>query len=60
MVDGIEIKAFEAASQTSLDELVGQTIDSLVGRGLIHRGDSMLKLTPNGMMLADTVACELL
>lgn len=60
MVDGIDVKAFEVASQSSLGELVGETIDSLVGRGLIELSDSMLKLTPNGMMLADSVACELL
>ena len=60
MVDGIEIAGFEEASRTSLESLVGRTIEELVGRGLVERTETFLRLTPEGRMVADAVAVELL
>jgi coproporphyrinogen III oxidase-like Fe-S oxidoreductase len=60
MVDGIETAAFEEASRTSLESLVGRTIEELVGRGLVERTETFLRLTPEGRMVADAVAVELL
>jgi oxygen-independent coproporphyrinogen-3 oxidase len=60
MVDGIEIAGFEEASGASLESLVGRTIDELIGRGLLERTETFLRLTPEGRMVADAVAVELL
>ncbi len=60
MVDGINIKAFEAASGESLESLTGITIEQLIERGLLTKTETSLRLTNKGRMLADTVAVELL
>ena len=60
MVDGINVAAFEASSNCSLHELAGTTIDTHVDRGLMEIDGAMLKLTPAGMMISDSIACELL
>ncbi len=60
MVDGIEIAGFEEASGASLESLVGRTLDELIGRGLLERTETFLRLTPEGRMVADAVAVELL
>ena len=51
---------FEAASGCTIGELAGETIESHLERGLMQRNGSMLCLTPAGMMISDSIACELL
>ena len=59
-MEGIDVAAFEAASGVTLDDLAGDTIKLLAERGLIDWGPGSLKLTATGMMVADSVACDLL
>jgi oxygen-independent coproporphyrinogen-3 oxidase len=60
MIEGIDISKFEMASKTTVESLVGKVLPSLASRGLISTDDGSLKLTEQGVMLADTVAAELL
>ena len=60
MVDAIDVESFEAASGCTIGELAGETIESHLERGLMQRNGSMLCLTPAGMMISGSIACELL
>jgi len=58
--EGICLDQFEQQSGISAAELVGESIQQLLERGLIEEEAGQLRLTREGCFLADTVAGELL
>ena len=55
MLDGVDLDTFQPLETETLD-----TIDTLVKKGLLQRGDNRLKLTDQGVFFYDAVAAELI
>jgi len=57
---GIDVDEFESRFRVSLDRLAGQTIRRMEQAGWLEHSDRRLRLTEEGVFVADTVVSELL
>ncbi len=61
MIEGIDLDdAISAESGVDLRKLCGDAIDQSVNEGLVVQDRQHLRLTPRGVLFADTVASRLL
>jgi oxygen-independent coproporphyrinogen-3 oxidase len=58
--DGIDISEFESRFDVSLERLAGETIRRMKAAGWVERIGQQLRLTAEGVFVADTVVSELL
>jgi oxygen-independent coproporphyrinogen-3 oxidase len=59
-IAGIDVASFERRFAVSLDTLSGETIAKLIAAGWLERTDRQLRLTKEGIFVADSVVSELL
>jgi oxygen-independent coproporphyrinogen III oxidase len=59
-IAGVEVVAFEQRFGVSLRELAGATIDRMQSAGWLEQAEGRLRLTAEGVFVADTVVSELL
>ena len=60
MIDGVECDEFQVATGYDVDVLVGAELRQLMDLGLVTRTGSHLKLTRDGLLIADSVCGQLL
>ncbi|QDT55553.1 Oxygen-independent coproporphyrinogen-III oxidase-like protein [Caulifigura coniformis] len=59
-LDGIDVRQFEGRFDVALDELAGASIAKLEASGWLERAADCLRLTREGVFVADSVVSELL
>jgi oxygen-independent coproporphyrinogen-3 oxidase len=57
---GLEISKFETRFGCSLTALAGEAVDKHLRAGLLERDGDLLRLTQNGLMIADSVVSDFL
>lgn len=58
-LDGVDLRAF-TEQHGKLPEVLAESIDALIGKGLLNREDNRIQLTSLGQLFYDTVASEII
>ncbi len=57
--EGVPLNQFERLTSFKIEDLYGDTLDQLIGEGLLKRNSQYLRLTENGTLVSDRVFAEL-
>lgn len=60
MIDGLDLTEFQRRFGRTAESLAGEAISRHVRNGLLQQSDGRLRLTQEGLLLADTVVVDFL